>query len=98
MCHTMKLRRSRGASGGGQTIGQVLEGELSPEEWENAASAQGRAAWAEEVHPGGVGGVGGGGGGVVWTGICEVCVWEKNSFHREEVKYSLPRHKTLHSN
>lgn len=55
MCHTMKLRRSRGASGGGQTIGQVLEGELSPEEWENAASAQGRAAWAEEVHPGGGG-------------------------------------------
>lgn len=47
----MKPRRSRGASGGGQTIGQVLEGELSPKEWENAASAQGRAAWAEEVQP-----------------------------------------------
>lgn len=48
---TMKPRRSRRASGGGQTIGQVLEGELSSEEWENAASARGRPAWAEEVQP-----------------------------------------------
>lgn len=47
----MKPRRGRRASGGGQTIGQVLEGELSSEEWENAASAPDRPAWAEEVPP-----------------------------------------------
>lgn len=48
---TMKPRRSRRASGGGQTIGQALVGELSSEDWENAASARGRPVWAEEVQP-----------------------------------------------
>jgi len=47
----MKPRRSRRASGGGQTIGRVLEGELSSEEWENVAWARGRAAWAGEAWP-----------------------------------------------
>lgn len=45
----MKPRRSRRASVGGQTIGQVLEGELSSKEWENTAPARGRPAWAGEV-------------------------------------------------
>lgn len=54
----MKPRRSRRASGGGQTIGQGLVGELSSEDWENAASARGRPVWAEEVQP-----TRGGGGG-----------------------------------
>lgn len=79
----MKPSRGRRASVSGQTIGQVLEGELRSE-WENAALARGRPAWAEEVRPtrGGR------------TGVCKVCIQEKNSFHREEVKYSLPKRKT----
>lgn len=51
---TMKPRRSRRASVGGQTIGQVLESELRSE-WENTALARGRSAWAEEVRHGGEG-------------------------------------------
>lgn len=47
----MKPRRSRRASGGGQTIGQGLVGELSSEDRENAASARGGPVWAEEVQP-----------------------------------------------
>lgn len=71
------------------------------------AAGEPRAAWGHGCSPGtaapGWGsaannGGGRGGGKAARTVGCNVCIWEQNSFHREEVKYSLLRRKTLHSN